>query len=565
MIEVSKVTVDNEDYLKIKLLRLDTDIVQTIMTINGWFKAQEPMCYGLPYHQLGEFFQKTKDYMVVWKSPADSMGTLVKGIDTRDIPTDYIVDYSPKTPLRQHQIVAFNLLLSRDYLLISDQEGVGKTGPILCSIDAKIKHGVANLCLYITKAGLIYDVRNQARKFTDLRVLVIDGGSRRRNKLYTEIEQTNNWDMVVVSYETFRSDVDHFRAIQKVKPFDITIIDEAHKVKSVETSIGKLIHTIRSKHRYAVTASPVINEIMDMYNILYWLGAIKMNYYAFKNKYCVLDQWGNVVKYKNLGEIKLILQNTMLRRLKSEVLKDLPPVIPKTIYIDMVPAQKRLYQMVETGDPDLDFEELEFEDVPSHLAKYARLAQIAESAEIVGGEKGIKGSGKLKELEALLEEIVERGEKAVVFTRSKRFTHIMVNYFKKYNPAMITGDVSAMARAGQVVSDRQSQVDKFQNDETCKVIFCTESAAREGWTGTEANNVIFTSKPWSPAYVSQCIGRVWRFGAQKHKSINVYTLISKGTIDERIEELLQEKQFTIDSTVEQPMSTQRILQVLEGA
>lgn len=125
LLEVSKVTVDGEDYLKIKLRKLDSEVVRIIMSIKGWFKAQEYMCYGLPYSALGEFIRKTQDYMVVWKSPADNMGTLVKGIDTRDIPTDYIVEYQPKTPLRKHQIITFNLMMLRDYLLIADQEGVG--------------------------------------------------------------------------------------------------------------------------------------------------------------------------------------------------------------------------------------------------------------------------------------------------------------------------------------------------------------------------------------------------------------------------------------------------------
>src|SRR6185312_14581655 len=145
------------------------------------------------------------------------------------------------------------------------------------------------------------------------------------------------------------------------------------------------------------------------------------NYFAFRAKYCVLDGWGNVESYKNLGEIKMILQSNMLRRLETEVLKDLPPVVPKNLYVEMSPAQKRLYKAIENDDHDeIDFEEMFFEDIPSELAKHARLAQVAESAEIVGGEKGTKGSGKLKELDILLEEITERGEKAIVFTRSKR-------------------------------------------------------------------------------------------------------------------------------------------------
>lgn len=565
MLEVSKFTVEGEDYLKIKLKRLDAEVIGVIMSIDGWFKAQEYMCYGLPYSSLGDFIQKTKDYMVVWQSGADKMGTLVKGINTSDIPTEYVVDYTPKIPLREHQIVTFNLMMLRDFMLISDQEGVGKTPPILCQHDAKVLHGAIKWGLYVTKAGLIYDVKNQAEKFTHLNVVTVEGSTKQRVKKYEEMERDDTIGLVVVSYETFRSDINHFTSIAKEKPFDIMYLDECHKIKNVMSSVSQLIHKISPTQRYAITASPVINEIIDMYNMLFWMGAINYNYFSFRAKFCELDGWGQVTRYKNLAEIKSVLQSNMLRRLKTEVLKDLPPVVPKNIHVEMTPAQRRLYKSIEKDEhEDIDWEDMFFEDVPSELAKHARLAQIAESTEIVGGEKGIKGSGKLKELAELMSDIVERGEKAIIFTRSKRFTHTMVDFFKDLNPAMITGDVNAQAKGGQSVSDRQMQVDKFQNDSTCRLIVCTESAAREGWTGTEGNNIIFTSKPWSPAYVSQCIGRAWRFGAQKHRSINVYSLISRGTIDERIETLLEEKQFTINSTVEQPMGTKRILNVLDG-
>ncbi|MDR4436209.1 DEAD/DEAH box helicase [Bacillus tequilensis] len=568
MIEVSKFTNQDQDYLKIKLRKLDPEIVNIIMSIDGWGKAQEPMCYGLPYSALGEFFQKTKDYMVVWKSHADSMGTLARGIDTRDIPTEFIVDYEPKLPLREHQIVTFNLMLQRDFLLISDQEGVGKTPPILCQHDAKIQNGIAKWGLYVTKAGLIYDVKNQAEKFTHLNVVTIEGSAKQRIKKYELLERDDSVGLVVVSYETFRTDIQHFTSINKAKPFDIMYIDECHKIKNVNSSLGKLIHRIGPKQRYAITASPVINEIIDMYNMLYWMGAIQYNYFRFRNKFCELDGWGNVARYKNLWEIKTILQSNMLRRLKTDVLKDLPPVVSKPIYVEMTSPQRKLYKAIEKGDYEgIDFEDMFFEDVPSELAKHARLAQVAESAEIVGGDSGKKGSGKLVELENLLEEITDRGEKAIVFTRSKRMTHVMVDYFSQYNPSYITGDVDTQAKGNQDVSERQMMVDKFQEDDSCKVIICTESASREGWTGTKANNVIFTSKPWSPSYISQCIGRAWRFGQTGGAtgSINVYSLISRGTIDERIEKLLEEKQFVIDSTVEQPLGTQKILSVLDGA
>lgn len=564
MLEVTKVDFEGESFLRLEMKQLDPELVAIITSIQGWWKARDFLTYGLPFDKLDELNRKTRNHMVIWKLDSDdSMGSLVKGIDTADVSDDYCVPYTPKLALRPHQIQAFNLLLQRDTLLVADQEGVGKTPPILCSHEAKIQHGLFKWGLFITKASLTYDVYNQARRFTNLRVMVIGGTQKQRIEKYEDLMQYRNYDLVVVSYELFRTDIDQFKMLDREIPFGVVYCDEMHKIKDLSTQIGKMIHEIKTPQRYAITATPVINEIIDMYNILAWMGVLNYNYFAFRNKFCELDSWGKVSKYKNIGEIKAILQSNMLRRLKNQVLKDLPPVVPKTVYVELTTEQKKLYKAVESGKLD-DFSDLEFEDVPSELARHARLVQIAESAEIVGGKSGKQGSAKLAELEALLEDIVARGEKAVVFSRSKRFVHIMHKYFQKYNPAIMTGDISSQARRGQEVSDRQEQVDKFQDDPTCKVIFCVESASREGWTGTAANNLIFTSKPWSPAYCSQAIGRIWRMGAQQHPVINVYSLIAKDTIDERIEKLLEEKQYTITTIVEQPMSTKQILSVLDG-
>ncbi|ALA07285.1 putative helicase [Brevibacillus phage SecTim467] len=565
MLEVTKVTYDGVEYLRLYVRTLSPELVGIITSIEGWFNDREPMVYGLPFYKAEELKYKTVNEMVVWKGEEDSMGSLVKGIDTSDISEEYCIPFTPKTPLRPHQVQAFNLLMSRDKMVISDQEGVGKTPPILCSHEAKIQYGLIKWGLYVTKAALTYDVLNQAKVFTNLRVKVISGTQKQRAQMYADLENTDCCDLVVVSYELFRQDIQQFIQFNKSKPFDVMYGDEFHKVKSLESQAGKLIHAIESRQRYAITATPIINEIIDMYNLLAWLGITTLNFFQFRNKYCDLNGYGKVEKYKNVGEVKVMLQANMLRRLKQDVLKDLPPVVNKYIYCEMTPAQRKLYKQIESGDFEgIDFDDLDFDDIPTQLSSFARLSQIAESVEIVGGEKGKKGSGKLAELETLLEEIVSRGEKAVIFSRSKRFIHIMQNYFKKYNPAIMTGDVSSQARKNQEVSDRQAQVDKFQNDESCKIILCCEAAAREGWTGTSGNHVIFTSKPWSPAYLSQCIGRCWRYGAQVHQSITVWSLISKDTIDEKVEELLGDKQFTINAMVETPMSTGEILNILGG-
>jgi SNF2 family DNA or RNA helicase len=475
---------------------------------------------------------------------------LLNGITTNELTTNFEVEYTPKSQLRPHQIITFNLLFKKDRFLISDQEGVGKTPPILCSHEAKMIHGKSKWGLYVTKAALIYDVYNQAKKFTNLKVAVIAGNVKKRIDMYYELEK-GDLDLIVVSYELFRQDFDQLYNLHIIKPFGVFYADEAHKFRNtVQSQIAYLMHKLDTPQRYAITATPIINDIIDCYNILSWIGALPFTYEQFLSRYCDNNRSGKIIGYKNTDEIKSALQKNMLRRLKVDVLKDLPPVTSHNMYVELTSAQKKLYRIVEEADENHEFLDLTFENISTEYVKYTRLSQIAESTEIVGGEEGKKGSAKLSELETLLEEIIQRGEKAVVFSRSKKFTHIMFKFFRKYNPAIVTGDVFSNARAGQLVSDRQMQVDKFQGDVSCKVIFCVSASSREGLTLTSASNLIFTSKDFSPAYVSQAIGRIWRMGAQVHQSINVYSLLALETIDLKLEELLGEKQYTIENMVE---------------
>jgi SNF2 family DNA or RNA helicase len=551
MLEVEKIEYEGEVYLKLLLIKPDNKLINIIKSINGWFKGSDSLVYGLPHHKEDELKHKTRDNLVLWKGNDDNMGSIVKGIDTSNISTDYCVAYTPKLPLRPHQVVTFNLMLQRDNMIISDQEGVGKTPPILCSHEAKIQQGLIKLGLYVTKSSLLLDVRNQANRFTNLNLSIITGTKKKRLDEYNLISKGYR-DLIVISYETLREDIEYISTLD----IDVVYLDEAHKIKNPQSKIGKLIHSIECSQKYVSTATPIINQILDLYNIFNWLGLVKYNFYNFRNRYFILDNFNNPIGYKNLGEIKSILQSNMLRRLKTDVLKDLPPVVPKTVYCNMTPQQKRLYKQLEQSNESQSFSDLSFENIPTELVKFARLCQVAESCEIVGGESGKLGSGKLQELDELLQELLERGEKAIVFSRSKLFTQSLVSYFRHLNPSSLTGEMP--------ITKRQSEIDRFQNDPLCKVIFCVESASREGWTGTSANNIIFTSKPFSPAYVSQCIGRAWRFGAEVHQSINVYTLLAKDTIDERVEMLLTDKQFIITNMVENPMTTKDMVKVLRG-
>lgn len=453
--------------------------------------------------------------------------------------TDFPDDYTPKVSLRPHQIQLYNALLKREGLLIADQEGVGKTPSILCAHEAKIRAGRIQRGLYITKASFVQDVYCQVQQFTHLRVRILKGTSEQRMSMYADFS-IHPYELVIMSYEQFRQDINHVLHIHQQNPFDVCYLDEAHMIKHAESQIGKVVHRLETKERYAITATPVINGADDFYNILKWL------------RWPVTSKVFYASAVVNMESLQEALRTNMIRRLKTDVMQHLPSVIPYNLSVELTELQRELYDAVKKAVPGERFEGFSFYHIPTPLAKYTRLSQIAESAEIVGGAEGTAGSGKLEIIEDLVEDIVLRGEKVVIFSQSRIFVEIMHEYFEKYNPAILHGEIQ----------NRQRQVDKFMNDPTCWVMIGSESSSREGWMGTIANNVIFTSKPWSPAYVSQCIGRVRHCGAEGHKHIHVYSLLGENTIDESLEKLLGEEQYVIDELVEPGTNRSNMLRLL---
>lgn len=452
---------------------------------------------------------------------------------------DFLDDYAPKVPLRPHQIQLYNALLKREGLLIADQEGVGKTPPILCAHEAKIRAGRIQRGLYITKASLVQDVYHQAQRFTHLRVRIFKGTSEQRMSMYADFS-AHPYELVVMSYEQFRQDINHVLHIHQQNPFDVCYLDEVQTIKHAESQIGKVVHRLETKERYAITATPVINGADDLYNILKWL------------RWPVTSKVFYASAVVNMESLQEALRTNMIRRLKTDVMQNLPSIIPYNLSVELTELQRELYDAVKEAVPGERFEGFSFYHIPTPLAKYTRLSQIAESAEIVGGAEGTAGSGKLEIVEDLVEDIVLRGEKVVIFSQSRIFVEIMHEYFEKYNPAILHGEIK----------NRQRQVDKFMNDPTCWIMIGSESSSREGWTGTIANNVIFTSKPWSPAYISQCIGRVRCFGAEVHEHIHVYSLLGESTIDESLEKLLGEEQYMMDELAETRTNRSDMLRLL---
>lgn len=594
-------------------------IFNAISSIKGALYDYKRNVWAIPYNKRKEFEEKLSDFIINWiDEPIPYNGGIpetefseypvVPGYSVTYDKNGKIIDWTgfKVPPYADYQVRGFNAIVQRDFLILADDMGLGKTWQTVTAIEAKKKLGQLNRCLILAKASLLYMWRDEIEKFTDCKAVVYTGTPKQRLKISEYLYNNDDWTFLIMSYEMFRISIGTIDNIDIYKPIECLVLDESHKIKNPMSKIGQRVHYIPFKYKYLLTATPLPNSPLEAFNYLklgnalppksieynpYTVGGVVKNivheWWAFQYRYCIFGGYNGreIIGYKNITELREAIQKNMLRRRKEEKLKDLPDVIFKDIRLEMLPKQKKMYEAVRKEILD-ELKETDINKIPSMLAKLIRLQQVTDSLQLIGIESSKDQSIKLNALDDLIEELVlDAKEKVIIFTKFRSMLEILASRYKQFNPAIVHGDVSSIAlperealerlknkykdRWNQMsenekkfllldltTSPRQKEVNKFQNDESCKVFLGTTEACKEGLTLTAASNVIFIDYPWNWASYSQAYSRAHRIG-QKN-AVTVYNLICIGTIDEKIfstikskkslSEILLDTKVTIDKT-----------------
>jgi SNF2 family DNA or RNA helicase len=313
-----------------------------------------------------------------------------------------------------------------------------------------------------------------------------------------------------------------------------------HNCKNGASQQGKAMMSIQTKSKIAMTGTPIMNNPLDVHSSLYWLGIEQHSFYQFKKHYCVMGGFGGgeVMGYKNLEQLRALLDTHMLRRLKKDVL-DLPEKVHSVEYVEMNKKQTKVYNEVLSQIKDeIDLIRIS----PDPLARLIRLRQATSWTGILSST--ITESAKLDRAEELIQDAIDNNDKVVLFSNWTAVTNPAYDRFKKYNPAMITGEIK----------DRQGEKLRFMTDPNCKLIIGTIGAMGTGYTLTAATTVIFLDEPWNRALKDQAEDRAHRIGTTG--TVNVITLVTKDTIDERINSLVNEKGAMADLLVDGKVTNQ---------
>ena len=424
--------------------------------------------------------------------------------------------------LRDYQVSGFEFFKTlSDYQfggILADEMGLGKTiQTIAFLLSNKDKKSIV-----ITPTALIYNWKNELEKFAPtLKVGLLHAAKSEREKILDNID---NYDVILTTYTTYKNDIDKYKNIN----FDYCIIDEAQNIKNPDAIITKAIKNVNAKVRFALTGTPIENNLMELWSIFdFIMPGYLYNKSKFKSIFVNND--------KNIIELKNLIKPFILRRTKKEVITELPDKIEQKIIIDLEKEHKRAYKgYVNLITRKIKENNQDNITVFSYLTK---LRQLCLSPELM-----VKNyQGKNSKLDVLINIINDSSdEKILVFSQ---FTKVLEVIGKRLNEENISysyldGKTSA--------KDRVKLVEEF-NTNNNKVFLISLKAGGTGLNLTSANIVVHFDPWWNPAVEDQASDRAHRIG-QKNV-VNVIKLIAKGTAEERVINLQETKKELIEDVI----------------
>lgn len=484
---------------------------------------------------------------------------IYEDLHKQEFEIDIPKDFEFKTKPFRHQIDGVRFGLNKKKFLLCDDQGLGKTKQIIDLVGCIEKTDTINKVLIVCGVNsLKYNWQSEISIHSDEKGWVLGTRFRKTTgKAYEgstkdkldDLDNLPNCRYIITNIESLRAGAKkisktkyHFPIAEKLQELckngtiSVIAFDECHKSKDPTSLQSRAMLLLSASYMSAMSGTPLMNNPLDLYFPIHWLGYEQHSLYQFKQHYCTFGGWGGsqVVGYKNLEEIRALMEKIMIRRLKSEVL-DLPEKIRKIEYVDMTPKQNQIYKEVYNGVMS-DLQKIKFSNNP--LSMMIRLRQATGWTGIISDK--VQESAKMDRMIELVQEIVASGQKAIIFSNWESMTEVAKEKLKSYNPAYITGATKA--------DERMKEVDRFQTDDKCKVIIGTIGAMGTGLTLTAAQNVIFLDSPWNMALKAQAEDRAHRIGTKG--TVNIITLVCKNTIDERIEELVEKKGQIADALVD---------------
>ena len=501
-------------------------------------EIQLPMYRSL---YLNELLKQNKGKEIVKN---EEYKNLVNELDKDEIDDEFQVPEILNNTLRYYQKIGFKWLKTLDKYkfggILADDMGLGKTIQMLSIVldyIHKTDKEKRKVSMVVSPSSLTLNWQNEADKFaSELKTLVINGNLAERKK---KIKEIDNYDLIITSYDLLKRDIDLYK--DKNYNFKYIIADEAQYLKNSNTQNAKSIKKIVAETRYALTGTPIENSLAELWSIFdYIMPGYLFSYKKFKSLYempIVKDE-----DMRIMNRLKMLIEPFILRRTKNEVLTELPEKTVTVLNNEMEDEQKNIYLSYLAQAKEEVAEEIKLNGVEkSHikiLAVLTRLRQICCHPSLFIKDYN-EGSSKLNQCMEIVEEAVKSDHKILLFSGYTSMFSIIEEKLKDMN-------IKYLKLTGATkVDERMDLVDEFNENKDIKVFLISLKAGGTGLNLTGADMVIHYDPWWNLSTENQATDRAYRIGQKNN--VQVYKLITKNTIEEKIYELQQKKAELIDN------------------
>lgn len=422
--------------------------------------------------------------------------------------------------------------------ILADEMGLGKTIQALAMMSADRKENKHRPSLVICPKSLIDNWYNECNKFTpELKAKIISGADRVLKK-----KEIAGVDLIITSYALIRRDV----AFYSEMDFENLILDEAQNIKNHQSQTAQACKVLNARFKLVLSGTPVENSVREIWSIFdFLLPGLLGSVNDFKGRYELSSQDDNSDQpSENTSSMDLAtrIKPFILRRLKKDLLKQLPPKQEQVLYCELNDEQKSIYAAIarEAGTiEDGDYNKKRF----AVLALLLRLRQVCCHPHLISAVKTANQeieSAKFELLKELIYEIKSGSGRALVFSQFTSMLKIIARW--------LTEEKIKFEYLDGATQNRQEKVDRFNEDESIPVFLLSLKAGGTGLNLTGADTVIHYDMWWNPQVEDQATDRTHRIG--QTKAVNVIKLVVKDSIEEKVLKLQQKKRDLFENLMQ---------------
>ena len=471
--------------------------------------------------------------------------------------SDFEVPETLNGELREYQKLGFKWMKTLDLSgfggILADDMGLGKTVQVIALLLDEQKSGGGQPSLIVCPASLVYNWENEIRKFgPSLKSLLVTGGAAERK---AALKQAGEYDVVITSYDLLRRDLELYGGLE----FRYEIIDEAQYIKNAGTLSAKAVKAVKARSRFALTGTPIENRLGELWSIFdYLMPGFLFAYQKFRREYEVPAARDG--DREALSRLHRLTGPFILRRLKGEVLKELPEKLETVIYSRAEGAQRELYNanaaLLKEKLEEGGFEREKFQV----LADLTRLRQICCHPSLCYSHYK-EGSAKLETCVDLIRDGVGGGHRILLFSQFTSMLDLLGERLAKEK-------IPFYRLTGETPKEERVRLAGLFGQDEVSVFLISLKAGGTGLNLTAADMVIHYDPWWNMAAQNQATDRAYRIGQEK--KVTVFKLIMKDTVEENILRLQEMKQSLAEGviapgTIELASLTGRdVLRLLEG-